>query len=226
MFFCATNPMPKRLAIIDYGLGNLYSVAKAMQIVAPEWDISLCSTVQDLQRADKLVFPGVGAIGDCLNGLDQLALTEPLVAACRTTDCLAICVGYQALFQRMFEFGECNGLALLPGEVRHLNELGKAHGMDISAQGLRVPHSGWNQLQLVPAFRDHQLFNGIEQNPHVYFVHSYGVAAQGQDFVAATTHHGLDLVALTVQHNLIGCQFHPEKSHTSGQKLLRNFINL
>lgn len=218
--------MPKRLAIIDYGLGNLHSVAKALQLAAPDWRVSLCTDERELQRSDKLVFPGVGAIGDCLDGLARLNLTGALIDACRTTPCLAICVGFQALFSRVFEFGERAGLGLLTGEVRSLHYLAGEQGVDLAARRLRVPHSGWNQLRIAPAFADHPLLSGTPPDPFVYFVHSYALVAEGQNFVAATANHGLDLAALVIRDNLIGCQFHPEKSHAPGQRLLRNFIEL
>ena len=218
--------MPKRLAIIDYGLGNLHSVSKGIASIAPDWEVALCTSERQLQQADKVVFPGVGAIGACLDGLESLSITHALIEACRTKHTLAICVGYQALFTRVFEFGDRPGLGLLEGEVHSLRYLAQQQGVAGVADEIRVPHSGWNQLHMTPAFEQHAACVGIESQSYMYFVHSYCVAAKEQPFVAAYTNHGVDLVAMVIQDNLIGCQFHPEKSHTAGQQLLRNFMQM
>lgn len=206
------------VAVIDYGMGNLHSVASALEHVGADQVVVSCDAEQ-IRRADRVVFPGVGAMRDCMAeirrlGCDQL-LAEALVEQHKPV--LAICVGMQALMNRSDENDGVDCLGLIPGAVRYFgNPLS-----DASGRRLKVPHMGWNQVRQT---RDHPLWQGIDDGTRFYFVHSYYVDAVDRELVAGALDYGVRADAALARDNLFATQFHPEKSHTAGLTLLKNFL--
>jgi glutamine amidotransferase len=206
------------VAVIDYGMGNLHSVASALQHVGAD-EVLVTHDAELIRQADRVVFPGVGAIRDCMAEIrrlkcDQL-LADALVAQHKPV--LAICVGMQALMSHSQENGGVACLDILPGEVRYFgNPL-----VDAEGQRLKVPHMGWNEVQQV---MDHPLWQGIPDMTRFYFVHSYYVDAVERELLAGSVQYGVSADAALARDNLFAVQFHPEKSHTAGLQLLRNFL--
>ena len=209
--------MSGTVAVIDYGMGNLHSVASALEHVGAK-RVLVTHDAEQIRRADRVVFPGVGAIRDCMAeirrlGCDALleqALTEQHVPV------LAICVGLQALMTRSEENDGVDCLDVIPGEVRYFgNPL-----VDADDRRLKVPHMGWNEVRQV---RDHPLWRGIEDGERFYFVHSYYVHADDRSLVAGSVQYGVSADAALARDNLFAVQFHPEKSAAAGLQLLRNF---
>jgi imidazole glycerol-phosphate synthase subunit HisH len=206
------------VVIIDYGSGNLRSAAKAFERVIGETGIAAAITVSSdaaaIDAADKIVLPGVSAFGACMEGLSALpGMRDALERNVRERlkPFLGICVGMQLMAERSFEHGVHPGLGWIPGEVR-----------PIPANGLKVPHMGWNQLAVQKS--DHPVLTGIASGAHVYFVHSYAMACADAADVAARTEYGSPLVAVVARANLVGTQFHPEKSQATGLRLIGNFL--
>ncbi len=208
------------VAIVDYGSGNLRSAAKALERAATEagLDVQVAVTADPERVADaeRIVLPGVGAFGDCRRGLEGLpgmveALRSSVIAAGRPF--LGICVGMQLLATLGREHGEHAGFDWIPGEVVEL-EPGDAE--------LKVPHMGWNELQIRQP--DHPVLSGLSQGAHAYFVHSYHFAAAEPAQVLAATDYGGPITAIVGRDNLVGTQFHPEKSQKAGLHLLANFL--
>lgn len=200
-----------RVALLDYGMGNLHSAAKALEYVGATVDVT--ADPQRIRQADKVVFPGVGAMRDCMAGMQAAGVDEAVRQAMYNQPMLAICVGMQSLMQRSAENGGTDCLGLLAGEVRRFAD----------APGVKVPHIGWNTVQQAdPA---HPLWQGIVDGSHFYFVHSYYVDPADDGLTAGWCDygHGLFSAALS-RDNLFATQFHPEKSHTAGLRLLRNFV--
>jgi glutamine amidotransferase len=217
----------KHVAVIDYGMGNLHSVASALAHVAPDLKISVTSDAALIDRADHIIFPGVGAIRDCMAEIRRLKCDQMLdQALAEGKPILGICVGMQSLMQRSEENGGVNCLGLMPGTVKFfLNEPAFAEARDegsASGERLKVPHMGWNQVQ---QSLPHPLWHNIPQHSRFYFVHSYYVQTPKASLVAGGCHYGIDFAAALAQDNLFAVQFHPEKSHTAGLQLLRNFVN-
>jgi glutamine amidotransferase len=210
--------MTTSVAVIDYGMGNLHSVAKALEHVAPDASVCVTNDAGRIRAADRIVFPGVGAIRDCMAGITDLGVDHLVREAIACKPVLSICVGMQALMTRSEENGGVNCIGLLPGEVRFF-------GKDLRDAGnnrLKVPHMGWNEV--VQSF-DHPLWVSIPQASRFYFVHSYYVHAEDRALVAATCQYGVDIDAALATGFLFAVQFHPEKSHTAGLQLLKNFMN-
>lgn len=213
----------QRVVIIDYGSGNLHSAAKAFERAARESevpsDIIVSARAEDVAAADRVVLPGVGAYADCKRGLDALpAMRETLEEVVRRKGrpFLGICVGMQLLSERGREFEVTEGLGWIKGEVRAITP---------SDPALKIPHMGWNTLDVVTP---HALLSGIATGPkglHAYFVHSYHLAASERRVVVAETGYGGPVTALVADGNIAGTQFHPEKSQTLGLKLLGNFLS-
>lgn len=206
------------VAVIDYGMGNLHSVAKALEHVAPDAGVSVTSDPAVIHAADRVVFPGVGAIRDCMAGIRRLGIDVLVREAIQQKPVLAICVGMQALMTHSEENGGVDCINLLPGQVRYFG----ADLHDAGGKRLKVPHMGWNE---VVQTMHHPLWQGIAQGSRFYFVHSYYVTAEHREGVAATCDYGVMFDAVLTGKNLFAVQFHPEKSHTAGLQLLENFMN-
>lgn len=209
--------------IIDYGSGNLHSAAKALERAARESGgehrISVTARPEDVASADRIVLPGVGAYADCKHGLAAIPGMVDALDHAVTQDArpfLGICVGMQLMATRGLEFGVTKGLGWIAGEVRALEP---------SDPALKIPHMGWNTLSV----RDpHPILNGIETGPgglHAYFVHSYHLVASSPGDVIAETSYGGPVTAMVGRDNIVGTQFHPEKSQMLGLKLLANFLS-
>lgn len=206
------------VAVIDYGMGNLHSVAKALEHVAPDATVHVTSNPDVIRAADRVVFPGVGAIRDCMAEIHRLGVDALVREAIAQKPVLAICVGMQALMTHSEENGGIDCLNVLPGRV-------KFFGKDLRDEAggrLKVPHMGWNEVAQAVA---HPLWHDIDQNSRFYFVHSYYVAAEQRQCVTASCQYGVTFDAALASGNLFAVQFHPEKSHTVGLQLLKNFMN-
>lgn len=206
-----------RVAVIDYGMGNLHSVASAIEHVAPDADVIISADPSVIKAAEHVIFPGVGAIRDCMAEIRRLGfdtLVPELIASGKPV--LGICVGMQALMESSEENGGVECLSQMHGKVRFFgNDLHDSQG-----QQLKVPHMGWNQVQQV---KQHPLWHKIENNSRFYFVHSYYIKAAADEKVVGRCHYGLDFDVAVSHENLFAVQFHPEKSHTAGLQLLKNF---
>ncbi len=211
--------MSGTVAVIDYGMGNLHSVESALQHVGAD-QVVVTHDADLIRQADRVVFPGVGAIRDCMAEIRRLHCDQLLDTALREQHkpVLAICVGMQALMQRSEENDGVDCLGLIDGDVRHFG----APLTDADGQRLKVPHMGWNGVQQA---RPHALWQGIPDGERFYFVHSYYVHAQNRDLVAGSVQYGVSADAALARDNLFAVQFHPEKSHRAGLQLLRNFLD-
>lgn len=199
-----------RIALLDYGMGNLHSAAKALEFVGATVDVSNDPRV--IARADKIMFPGVGAMRDCMAGMQAVHVDEAVKQAVFNKPVLAICVGMQALMQHSQENAGVNCLGIFEGDVLRFPD----------QPGLKVPHMGWNQVrQSDPA---HPMWRGIAQDSRFYFVHSFYVQPKNPAIAAATCDYGQPFACALSQDNLFAVQFHPEKSHTAGLQLLKNFV--
>ena len=206
------------IAVIDYGMGNLRSVSKALEHVAPGASVEVTSDPGAVAAADRVVFPGQGAMPDCMREMDARALRAPILAAAATRPFLGICIGLQMLFDSSEE-GEVGGLALLAGRVRRFPE---EPMFDRNGARLKVPHMGWNRVRQV---RAHPLWNGIREGERFYFVHSFFVSPGPADLACGVSDYGIPFTCAVARDNIFAVQFHPEKSQQAGLKLLSNFIN-
>lgn len=205
------------IAVIDYGMGNLRSVSKALEHVAPQLDIVVSSDPDVIAKAGRVVFPGVGAMPDCIHELESRGLRQAVTEAANTKPFLGICLGMQALFESSEE-GDCAGLGILPGRVLRF----PAEAMvDEQGQKLKVPHIGWNEVH---QSADHPMWAGIPEAARFYFVHSYYVEAGDPDLVAGFTLYPFAFTAAVARNNIFAVQFHPEKSQATGLTLLANFV--
>lgn len=211
--------MTHHVAVIDYGMGNLHSVASALEHVGAS-KVTVSHEPKAIAEADRVVFPGVGGIRDCMEAIRRLGCDQLLddVLSRAGKPVLAICVGMQALMTRSDENEGVACLDRVPGEVRYF---GDAHCDEVGTR-LKVPHMGWNSV--VPAM-DHPLWRGIEAGERFYFVHSYHVVPADKTVVAGTFDYGLTGCAALARDNLFATQFHPEKSHRAGLTLLKNFLS-
>ena len=200
------------IAIIDYDAGNIRSVEKALQFLGQE--VKITRDREEILGADKVVLPGVGSFVDAMGKLHQYGLVEVIrQVAEEKTPFLGICLGLQLLFERSDESPGVEGLGILKGEILRIPE----------GEGRKIPHMGWNSLELRNQGR---LFAGISGEPYVYFVHSYYLKARDEQIVKATTEYGVTIHASVEQDNIFACQFHPEKSSDTGLKILKNFVEL
>ena len=200
------------IAIIDYDAGNIKSVEKAMHYLGQEVEIT-----RDQERilaADKVILPGVGAFGDAMEKIRQYDLEGVIRQVVdRGTPFLGICLGLQLLFEESEESPGAKGLGILKGRIRRIP----------GGEGLKIPHMGWNTLELSG---DGRLFRGVPEEPFVYFVHSYYLEAQEEEIVKAVTWYGTKIHASVEKENVFACQFHPEKSSSTGLLMLKNFVEL
>jgi glutamine amidotransferase len=206
------------VAVIDYGMGNLHSVASALQHVGAD-EVVVTHDADLIRQADRVVFPGVGAIRDCMTEIRRLKCDELLTQALtqQRVPVLAICVGLQALMSRSEENDGVDCLDIIPGEVRYFgNPL-----TDAAGQRLKVPHMGWNEVHQK---MDHPLWAGIPDMTRFYFVHSYYVHATDRSLLAGCVEYGVSVDAALARDNLFAVQFHPEKSAQAGLQLYANFV--
>ncbi len=206
------------VAVIDYGMGNLHSVASALEHVSDNVDVFVTGDADKILSADRVIFPGVGAIRDCMAEIRRLGVDDIVAEASNTKPMLAICVGLQALMSRSEESGGVDCLNLFEGEVQFFGSPLE----DSSGSRLKVPHMGWSQLHQTI---EHPLWHNIDQDARFYFVHSYFVHAKDQALVAATADYGVEIHAALHRDNVFGVQFHPEKSSLAGLQLLSNFLS-
>ena len=203
------------IAVIDYGMGNLRSVSKAIEHVAPNAQVRVTDDPSIVRSAERVVFPGQGAMPDCMRELRARGLYEAVIDAARDKPFLGICIGLQMLFEHSEE-GDTPGLSVLPGRVQRF-----AHALaDAQGQKLKVPHMGWNEVE---QRIDHPLWQGIAQNSRFYFVHSYYPNPGIPGLTAAISRYPTEFACAAARDNLFAVQFHPEKSAAAGLKLLANF---
>lgn len=204
------------IAVVDYGMGNLRSVAKALEHVAPTARVAVTSDPAVIAGAGRVVFPGVGAMPDCMRELESRGLRQAVVDAAQTKPFLGICLGMQMLFE-FSEEGNVAGLGVLPGKVRRFPQDAMK---DEQGRKLKVPHIGWNEVHHA---MDHPLWDGIAPGERFYFVHSYYVEAGSPGLVAGYTLYPFPFTCAVARDNIFAVQFHPEKSQSAGLALLANF---
>ena len=206
------------IAIIDYGMGNLHSIAKALEHVAGKERVIVSSQPAQILAADRVVFPGVGAIGDCMTELKRSGLDDVVLQAAAAKPLLGVCLGMQALLDISEENQETECLGIIPGKVVHF-----ADDMRDDATGnrLKIPHMGWNQVHQQ---NEHAMWADIPTDSRFYFVHSYYAQPDREEDVAAITPYGIEFVSVLARENIFAVQFHPEKSQHAGLQLLSNFV--
>lgn len=206
----------KTIAVIDYGMGNLRSAAKALEKVADDTRVLVTADPDAIRHADRVVFPGVGAIRDCMQEIRSRGIDQVVREVAVQKPFLGICLGMQLLMRHSEENDGCDALAILPGDVKYFgdNLLGER------LEKLKVPHMGWNQVHVTG---EHPLWAGIAQDARFYFVHSYYVHMDDEKLVAGRCEYGLEFAAAVARDNLFAVQFHPEKSQLAGLTLLANF---
>ncbi len=209
----------EKVVVIDYGMGNLRSVVKALEHVANgNADVIVCSDKDAIDNADRVIFPGQGAIRDCMVELSAHDLLDAVRKAIAEKPFLGICLGQQALMDHSEEHPETRGLGIFPGTVSRF----PSDARDESTGAcLKVPHMGWNSVTRV---RDHPLWQGIERGSYFYFVHSYYIQPEDATLAAGTTRYAVEFASAIARDNLFAVQFHPEKSAGVGLKLLENFL--
>lgn len=204
------------VAVVDFGMGNLRSVAKALEHVAPKARIVVADSAAQIDGADRVVFPGQGAMPDCMRQLDEAGLRDAVLRAAASRPLFGVCVGEQMLFGHSEE-GDTPGLGVLPGKVvRFPRAMTGADGLR-----LKVPHIGWNRVRQRGA---HPLWNGVPDDSWFYFVHSYHAVAAQPSLVTGESDYGLAFTCAIARDNIFATQFHPEKSAANGLKLYENFI--
>jgi glutamine amidotransferase len=209
------NDRDDMIAIIDYGMGNLRSVSKAFEAVGATTLVTRDPAT--IQQATHVVLPGVGAFGDCMANLERHGLVDPVRRAVADgKPFMGICLGLQVLFTESEEFGSHKGLGLIPGRVKRFTVDQPGQG----AERLKVPHMGWNTLEMVNQAPPLQ---GIEQGVFVYFVHSYYIEPDDPTIVSSRTNYGHEFASSIWHHNIFACQFHPEKSQAIGLRIIKNF---
>ncbi len=200
------------IAIVDYGAGNLHSVKSAFDYLGSNTIIT--STPSEIESASGVILPGVGSFGDAMKSMQESGLVDVIKnSATSGKPFLGICLGLQLLFENSEESPDVSGLGILPGKIVKIP----------SDNGLKVPHIGWNSLDVV---NQDGIFKGLEKEPYVYFVHSYYLKADNAEDVAANTHYGVEINCAVQRDNLCAVQFHPEKSGETGLKILSNFIDM
>lgn len=205
-----------KVAVIDYGMGNLRSVSKAIEHVAPDADVRVTDDHTFIRQADRIVFPGQGAARDCMAAIGEHDLNQAVLEAARNKPFFGICMGLQVLMHHSEENGGTPLLGLIPGEVVHFPA-----DMHVNDSKLKVPHMGWNEVHQA---RQHALWSGIDDGERFYFVHSYFVKPEDESICYGETTYGVPFTCAVAKDNLFAVQFHPEKSAHAGLQLLSNFI--
>lgn len=206
------------IAVVDYNMGNLRSVTKALEhVIEKNQQVILTSSPQQIASADKVVFPGQGAARDCMLAIDQHELRETIVDAATNKPFLGICMGMQVLVHHSEENGGTDCLGFYPGEVRYFGD----HLTDENGERLKVPHMGWNQIRQT---REHPLWHKIDDNSRFYFVHSYYLQTEGPDLEVGHCEYGKQFTCAIAKGNVFAMQCHPEKSADAGLQLLTNFV--
>jgi glutamine amidotransferase len=208
----------QKIAVIDYGMGNLRSVSKAVEHVAGGAEVRVTDDPGFIAAADRVVFPGQGAARDCMAAISEHHLNRAILQAAQNKPFLGICMGLQVLMSYSYENNGTELLGLFDGRVKRFDGL----AMDDNGLPLKIPHMGWNQVHQVMA---HPLWQGIEDQSRFYFVHSYRVVPEDTSLIAATTDYGVRFTAAIARDKLFATQFHPEKSADVGLRLLSNFVN-
>ena len=205
----------KTVTVIDYGMSNLRSVSKALELIAgKDWQVQVSDKADVIEQADKVVFPGQGAIGNCMTLLNQTGLADAIIQSIDTKPFLGICLGLQTLLTTSEESGGTAGFNWINGTVRRF--------IEPQGERLKIPHMGWNQVEQT---QSHPLWTNIADNSRFYFVHSYYVDPENSSFVAGTTAYGgTNFSAAVARDNVFAVQFHPEKSQDIGLTLLKNFL--
>lgn len=210
--------MTNKIVVVDYGMGNLRSVAQALRAVAPEADVKISGEVADIEHADRIVLPGQGAMRDCMASLRASGVEEALLRAAKNRPMMGVCVGEQMLFD-VSEEGDTPGLGLLPGKVVRFQLDGR---LQPDGSRFKVPQMGWNRVRQA---RAHPLWEGIDDDAYFYFVHSYYAQPEdSQDSIGETDFGGMFCCAVA-RENIVATQFHPEKSADAGLRLYRNFVH-
>jgi len=207
-----------KIVVVDYGMGNLRSVAQALRHVAPEADVRISGELSDIKSADRLVLPGQGAIPDCMRCLGESGLQEAVIESTRSKPLLGVCLGEQLLFD-WSEEGDTPGLGLLPGKVQRFQLDGK---LQDDGSRFKVPQMGWNRVKQTLS---HPLWNGIADNSYFYFVHSYHVVPERRENIAGETDYGGLFACAVASDYIFATQFHPEKSAAAGLRLYKNFVH-
>lgn len=210
--------MAQKIAVIDYGMGNLRSVSKAIEHVAGNAEVRTTDDPGYIAAADRVVFPGQGAARDCMAAIGEHHLNQAVLRAAESKPFLGICMGLQVLMRHSEENGGTRLLDMFDGEVKRFDGL----AMGDNGLPLKIPHMGWSPVHQVVA---HPLWEGIADNSRFYFVHSYRVIPEDVSVIAATTDYGVRFTSAIARDNLFATQFHPEKSADTGLQLLRNFVN-
>lgn len=209
-----------KIVVVDYGMGNLRSVAQALRKAAPDAEVLISGTVADIKKADRLILPGQGAMPDCMSCLRESGLYEALLEAVQNKPLFGVCVGEQMLFDWSAE-GSTNGLELLAGKVVRFDLIGQVQE---DGSRFKVPQMGWNQVDQESGNR-HVLWSGIPDHSYFYFVHSYYAVPDNPSDVAGRTQYGQPFASAVARDNIFATQFHPEKSAELGLQLYKNFAS-
>ncbi|MBQ8264663.1 MAG: imidazole glycerol phosphate synthase subunit HisH [Clostridia bacterium] len=202
------------IAIVDYGVGNLFSLKSSLAALGLESCVT--GDAEEIKKADRIILPGVGAFGDAMEKLESTGLVPLIKAEAQRKPLLGICLGMQLLFEQSCEYGLHKGLGLIPGQVRALKD-------DLADKSLKVPHMGWNGLDVK---RDDPIFRYFEDGEYVYYVHSFYAAGCEESTLATSRYGNLAVTGLVRRGNVWGCQFHPEKSGDAGLRLLKAFSEI
>ncbi len=201
----------QNIAIVDYGMGNVRSVQKAIEHVAPNDKVFLTDNIDLIHEADRIIFPGQGAMGACMQALNEHGLVDAIKQAAHEKPFLGICLGLQLLFDHSQENGGIDGLSIIPGDV-----------VKFEKGNLKIPHMGWNTVKQESG---HPLWHNIDDNARFYSVHSYYVKEAENSIVTGSTDYGINFTFAVAKDNMFAVQFHPEKSQHDGLQMLTNFVN-
>lgn len=207
--------MVNNIIIIDYGAGNLRSVQKSFEFIG--FPAKISSDCKEIERASHLVFPGNGAFGKCMKGLEDLGIKQAIDTFIKKGNpFLGLCIGLQALFDKSFEFGEHNGLGYISGKIKRFPE-------ELLAKGFKIPQIGWNSVYFE---KEHRLFKNIPNDTYFYFIHSFYAECNDKCDVIGRTEYGIEYTSAVSKENIHAVQFHPEKSQKYGLEILKNFCNM